>query len=508
MLNNYQSDRILKNHYSIGYDIGSSSIKAALYNVITKKPEVIVRHPEIEMEISAPEVGWAEQDPAQWWNNLIICTHKLLAETGVDPHLILSIGISYQMHGLVLVDAKMEVLRPAIIWCDSRAINYGNKAFADMGNEFCLTHMLNSPGNFTASKLKWVKEHEPEVYDKIYKFMLPGDYIHMKMTDQINTTIGGLSEAVLWNFKANRPAFEVMDYYGFDYGMLPDLVDTFCTQGVLTPKSSEMLGLSSATPVTYRAGDQPNNAFSLHVMQPNEIAATGGTSGVVYGVTDKLIYDEASRINSFAHVNHSVDVPRIGSLLCINGAGIQYAWIRQQIASAGLSYDDMEVLASKIPVGSEGLRICPFGNGSERMLGDKNTGAQINNLQFNLHSKNHFYRAGLEGIAFSFVYGCELLKVLGMPISIIKAGNDNLFRSNISSHSIVQLLDCSIYVFDTTGAVGAAKASLIGGGFAGMDEALTNDEIVRVFEPDKNSQQYHDAYQLWKNDLEILIKNR
>ena len=395
--------------YLLGYDIGSSSIKAALIEAGSQKVVALVQHPSTEMDIAAPQPGWAEQEPEVWWENLCAATKKLIRESGVDGKEVAAIGLSYQMHGLVLIDKQQRVLRPSIIWCDSRAVEEGNRAFEEIGREKCLSHLLNSPGNFTASKLKWVLDNEPGTYQKTFKFLLPGDFIAMKLTGETNTTIPGLSEGIWWDFKAHSVANFLLDYFGIDEHLVPEVVPTFAVQGNLLPSAADVLGLQEGIPLTYRAGDQPNNAMSLGVIHPGQIAATGGTSGVVYGIVDRPLYDPQSRVNGFAHVNYSKQEPRIGILLCINGAGIQYSWLKQQVAGDGTSYREMDEMISNIPASSDGLRIIPFGNGAERILNNKNLGSHIMNLHFNRHSKAHIYRAALEGIAFSFIYGMEIL---------------------------------------------------------------------------------------------------
>lgn len=492
--------------YLLGYDIGSSSIKAALVDAQSGKMLAVIQSPESEMDILAAEEGWAEQSPETWWNNLCLATQQLLQKTSVDPSLIKGIGIAYQMHGLVLVDKNQNVLRPAIIWCDSRAVGIGEDALESLGEERCYAQLLNSPGNFTASKLKWVKENEPEIYEQVDKIMLPGDYIAMRLSGDIVTTISGLSEGILWDFSTHSPAEMVMDHFGFESNLLPEILPTFSLQGKVTASAAHATGLVPGIAINYRAGDQPNNALCLNVLEPGEVAATGGTSGVVYGVVDQPIYDPQSRINGFAHVNHSEDKNRVGILLCINGAGIQYSWIKQQMAEAGMSYSEMEQLAASVPPGSEGLRILPFGNGAERVLGNKSPGAQINNLQFNRHHRAHFFRAALEGIAFSFVYGMNILKEMGLNVQIIRVGNDNLFQSAIFSSTISNLMGSRIEVMETTGAVGAAKAAGVANGiYASVREAMQGNQILNTYEPVNMNGGVGKAYELWLEDLERLL---
>lgn len=492
--------------YSLGYDIGSSSIKAAVVDNNSLSTIGTAQYPNNEMDILAVKSGWAEQDPQLWWENLILVTQKLFAQTGIDSTQIKSIGISYQMHGLVLVNKDFEVLRPSIIWCDSRGVEIGNRAFDELGSDFCLSHLLNSPGNFTASKLKWVKENEPQVFERIHKIMLPGDFINMKLTGEINTTIGGLSEAVLWDFKNNRPSEELLSYFGFDQSIVPDLVDTIGVQGHVNKSAAQKLKLSEGIPVAYRAGDQPNNALALNVLKPGEVAATGGTSGVVFGVTNQYASDKKSRVNGFAHVNHAPSKPSLGILLCINGAGIQYGWMKGLLDSGKTSYTEIERIAASASINADGLKILPFGNGAERILENRDIGGRILNINFNRHKKAHLYRAALEGIAYSFVYGCQILKEMGMKIQVMKVGNDNLFQSHVFSTTIASVLDCEIEMLSTTGAVGAAKASSVGAGlFDSLEELMQDQKIVSRYTAADNANEYKLGYEEWHSELIKLL---
>lgn len=492
--------------YLIGFDVGSSSIKAALVNADTQEIVQVTHYPETEMGVISHFPGWAEQHPETWWENLCIASRRLLDKSGVRAEHIKSIGISYQMHGLVLLGENNEVLRPSIIWSDSRGVEIGREAFADLGKEMCYTHLLNSPGNFTLSKLKWVLDNEPEIYASAKKFVLPGDYIAMKMTGEVCTTVSGISEGVLWDFKNEEVAQFLLDYFGIDRSKVADIVPTFSDQGKLLDGPANQLGLKPGTPVTYRAGDQPNNALSLNVFNPGEIAATGGTSGVVYAVVDHPVSDEQSRINGFAHVNYSSHDPRIGLLLCINGAGSQYSWLKKEIANTGTTYEDMERMVSKVPVSSEGLRVVPFGNGAERMLDNRVLGSHIINLHFNRHGKAHIYRAALEGIAFSFIYGMEIFDGMGIVPRVIRVGNDNLFRSSVFSTTIAALTGCKIEIIETTGAAGAASASGVAiGAYASVEEALSGVKVAKVYEMADTTDAYRSAYQIWKADLEKLL---
>ena len=492
--------------YLLGYDIGSSSVKASLVNAVTGKCVASAFYPKTEATIIAVKQGWAEQEPSNWWENLKLSTKAIMTESGIKADEIKAIGISYQMHGLVCVDKNQNVLRPAIIWCDSRAVPYGQKAFETIGEEKCLSHLLNSPGNFTASKLAWIKENEPEIFEKIYKIMLPGDYIAMKLTSEICTTVSGLSEGMFWDFKNNCVADFLMSYYGFDKSIIADIKPTFSEQGRVTEIAAQELGLKAGIPVTYRAGDQPNNALSLNVFNPGEIASTAGTSGVVYGVNGKVNYDPKSRVNTFAHVNHTEEQTRLGVLLCINGTGILNSWIKRTVVPEGVSYAEMNDLAAQAPIGSGGVSILPFGNGAERMLQNREVGCSINGVNFNLHNRNHIIRAAQEGIVFSFKYGIDIMKGMGMDVNKIHAGQANMFLSPIFRETLAGVTGATIELYDTDGSVGAAKGAGIGAGiYKDNNEAFATLEKLEVIEPKlKDADAYAEAYGRWVEYLEKI----
>jgi len=489
--------------YLLGLDVGSSSVKACLVEAESGKIVAQDFFPKVEMQIIAQKSGWAEQKPESWWENLKLAFESVKSQAGVNSDEIKAIGISWQMHGLVLVDKNKQVLRPAIIWCDSRAVPYGEKAFQAIGKEKCLSHLLNSPGNFTAAKLAWVKENEPRIYEQIDKLMLPGDYIGMRLTGDIVTTVEGLSEGIFWDFKRNCLSEEVMQYFGFNRNFIPELRPTFGVQGVVSAEAAKELGLKEGTPVCYRAGDQPNNALSLNVFNPGEIASTAGTSGVVYGVLGQVNYDSKSRVNTFAHVNHTAEQTRLGVLLCINGTGILNSWMKRNIAPTGISYKDMDKLAEQSPVGSKGISIIPFGNGAERILENKETGCSIHGINFNIHTQSDMLRAAQEGIVFSFQYGMEIMKEMGMDIRIIRAGNANMFFSSIFRQTLASVSGATIELYDTDGAAGAAKGAGIGAGiYKDNKEAFASLEKLAVIEPEEKLRvQYREAYEKWKECL-------
>ncbi len=488
----------------LGIDIGTSSIKVAIVDAASSKTLITVQYPDTETPIHSIQSDWAEQDPEMWWEHVQQAILKAHASKKYNPLDIQSIGIAYQMHGLVLVDKQQKVLRDSIIWCDSRAVEIGNKAFKNIGEEKCLSHLLNSPGNFTASKLAWVKENEPAIFEKIDKILLPGDFIAMKLTGSITTSIAALSEGIFWDFKNKEISKDILQYFGFSESVFPLVQDVFSTHGILHSHSATALGLKEGTPISYKAGDQPNNALSLNVLEPGEVAATAGTSGVIYGVGDTLDYDKASRINQFAHVNYTQQKDRLGMLLCINGTGIMNSWAKKWIGNNG-DYTQMNVEASTIAIGSEGLQVLPFGNGAERIFNNKMIGAHFLNLNLNQHTASHMYRAIQEGIAFSFRYGLDIMRDNGITPTIIRAGHANLFKSNVFTEAFVNTLNVPVELYDVDGSVGAAKAGGIGAGlYTSAKEAFHYFKPIQIIEPTV-SKKYDELYQHWLKSLQKFI---
>lgn len=486
----------------LGIDLGTSSIKVAIVDAQSQQCITTAQYPETETGITSLQKGWAEQSPEMWWENVQQAILKANATQKYDPKDIIAIGIAYQMHGLVCVDKNQQVLRDSIIWCDSRAVEIGNRAFDVIGHERSLHHLLNSPGNFTAAKLAWVKENEPENYARIDKVMLPGDFIAMKLTGQATTSISALSEGIFWDFKEQGLSKDVFNYFGFDTSFIPELKDVFTIHGTLNTSVAEKLSLKQGIPVTYKAGDQPNNALSLNVLDPGEVAATAGTSGVIYGVSDQLVYDQQSRINSFAHVNFLESEKRIGVLLCINGTGILNSWIKR-ICGNKFSYPEINEAAATIAPGSNGLQMLPFGNGAERMLENKLVQSHIHNIDFNVHGPAHLFRAAQEGIAFAFRYGLDIMRQNGMRPSVIRAGRANMFLSDVFTNSFVNATNVPVELHDSDGSVGAAKGAGIGVGYyKTAKEAFTNTKPLGVVEPTQ-SDLYDELYTAWKELLEL-----
>lgn len=494
--------------YSIGYDVGSSAVKAALLEVDSGRVVATATWPETEMAMDAPRPGWAEQHPSDWWENIKAVSAILKKKEPDAIKNVKAVGVTYQMHGLVLVDKQRDVLRPSIIWCDSRAADIGEKAFHALGHKFCLENFLNSPGNFTAAKLRWVKENEPDLYTRIHKIMLPGDYVVMKMAGDIQTTVSGLSEGIFWNFKQNEIAHDLLEHWDIAPSLLADQVELFSRQAEVTAEASVELGIPAGVPVTYRAGDQPNNAFSLNVLHPGEVAATAGTSGVVYGVMDQPSYDPRSRVNSFVHVNHTAEAPRYGVLLCVNGTGILNSWMRNTLfGGQSITYKQMDEQASGIAPGSEGVMVFPFGNGAERVLENRDPGALIRGLSFNRHDQRHLSRAGQEGIVFALAYGMEIMKGMKMKMNTIKAGRANMFLSPVFREVFVNTTGAELELYDTDGAQGAARGAAAGAGlYPSVDEAFSNLELLDHQKPDpKLVQAYEQCYERWKDYLQNML---
>lgn len=498
----------MNKNYLIGFDIGSSAVKVSVLDSESGKVVSSAFSPETELQIVSSQIGWAEQDPDDWWKHLVIAANDAISKLTTTKYEISGIGISYQMHGLVMIDKTKKILHPSIIWCDSRAVEIGDSAFNELGKDYCMGNCLNSPGNFTASKLKWVKDNRPDIYEKIYKIMLPGDYIAFKLTNEINTTVSGLSEGIFWDFKNNKLADYVFNHYSIDKSFIPEIVPTFSVQGRLTEKAANELGLKAGVPISYRAGDQPNNAFSLNVLHPGEVATTAGTSGVVYGIVDQNSFDNYSRVNSFAHVNYTNETQTKGVLLCINGTGILYNWLRNVLMNSKDSYEKLNDEANKINIGADGVIILPFGNGAERVLKNINIGSQILGINFNNHSNAHVIRAAQEGIAFAFKYGIDIMKDMGIEVNLMRAGKANMFQSRLFSEAIANTSDATVELYNTDGAQGAARGAGLGAKiYNSFEEAYIGFTKLDIIEPKRELvSRYTEAYQKWKNKLNLFLE--
>ena len=496
--------------YLLGFDVGSSSIKAALIDCATGRAAGEAVSPKTELAIAAPRPGWAEQDPSTWWDNAVAAAAELKAATGAAFDAVTAIGIAYQMHGLVLLDKGGKTLRPSIIWCDSRAVDIGEKAFHGIGERLCLERLLNSPGNFTASKLAWVKENEPDIFSKAAQMMLPGDWLAFRMTGERSTTQTGLSEGILWDFKAGARADMVLDWYGIPHGLVPAATASFAATGGVTAEAAAALGVKKGVPVCYRAGDQPNNAFSLGVLDPGEAAATAGTSGVVYGIIDSPRSDPASRVNTFVHVNHAANSPRYGVLMCVNGTGILYSWLRRLLVgdSGVVPYEELNRVAAQAPVGSDGLLVLPYGNGAERTLENRNPGASVLNLDFNRHGIPHLLRAGQEGIVYALAYGLRIMKGMGQDTRTIRAGHANMFLSPLFREAFATVTGARLELYETNGAQGAARGAGVGAGvYRSAAEAFSAMKPVQTVEPDRSKlDAYAEAYARWEKALEHSLR--
>jgi xylulokinase len=488
----------------LGIDVGSSSVKLSVLDGESGRSLGATHYPKKELAIESPQAGWAEQNPELWWDCVVKGCSVLFQENAIDAERIAAIGISYQMHGLVLVDKDQQVIRPSIIWCDSRAVDVGQAALDALGEEYCFGCMLNSPGNFTAAKLRWVQENEPDVFARIHKVMLPGDFIAMKLTGEITTTASGLSEGAFWDYRERDLAQRLLDHWGVSAEAVPSLVPNIGLQGEVSAQAAAALGLKSGVKVTYRAGDQPNNAFSLNVLQPGEVAATAGTSGVIYGVTDKPVADRQSRVNTFLHVTDTPEQTRNGVLVCVNGTGRLYSWLRQLLSAGGdVSYPQLNELASQVVVGSDGLTLYPFGNGAERIFQNRNLGAHINNIDFNRHGLGHIVRAAQEGIVFALNQGFDVLKELGGSCEVIRVAKGNMFLSDVFTRAFANTTQAAVELYQTDGAEGAARAAALGAGYyVSEEEAFRGLVCEGVVEPDPGLKaQYQEAYDRWQTNL-------
>jgi xylulokinase len=483
----------------LGIDLGTSSIKVSVVNADTQRCIASTQYPEQEVSIISVQTGWAEQSPETWWENIKGAIKKLNSTGKFNPNDIVAIGIAYQMHGLVLVDKQQNVLRDSIIWADSRAVEIGNNAFDTIGRGKCLKSLLNSPGNFTASKLAWVKKFEPRIFEQVDKMMLPGDYAAMKLTGEITTTLSALSEGIFWDFEKDEISQDVMNHFDFNESINPAVRPLFSSHGNLDKLAAKELSMKPGIPVSYKAGDQLNNALSLNVFEPGEVAATAGTSGVIYAVTDTLFADKLSRVNAFAHVNYTAKAKRLGVLLCINGTGIMNRWVKDL---CGVNYNEMNQLASGLKPGCDGLMTLPFGNGAERIFENKIIGAHILDIDLNKHTRAHIFRAVQEGIVFSFRYGLDIMRENGIQPSVIRVGKANMFLSDLFTETFVSTTNVPVELYENDGSVGAALGAGIGAGiYSSAKEAFTGFKMVKRVNPSEDVEVYNELFDKWKTEL-------
>ncbi|WP_339655368.1 FGGY-family carbohydrate kinase, partial [uncultured Salegentibacter sp.] len=348
----------------------------------------------------------------------------------------------------------------------------------------------------------------PENFKKASIMMLPGDYIAAKLSETPQISTSGLSEAALWDFSKGKLATEVLDKMGLSEDFIPEIVPSFGDQATVSSAIANELGLDPDTKINYRAGDQPNNAFSLNALKPGDIATTAGTSAVMYAVSAENTFDPESRVNTFLHVNNTEKAKHNGVLLCINGSGILYQWLRK-IISVGreelIPYEKLNEEAAKVEPGSKGLRFYPFGNGVERIFSNKEVNSGIENLNYNIHQPAHLIRSACEGIVFAMNYGFEVMQSIGVEGKVVRAGKDNLFLSPVFREIFVNTTQTTLELYNTSGAEGAARGAAVGYGFyKEFDDAFTSLKCLERMEPDpKLSKQYQEIYQEWKQNIKI-----
>jgi xylulokinase len=492
--------------YTIGYDIGSSFVKGVLWDEERGEVAAHVTVPDREMPIRAEKADWAEQDPEMWWEAVKAATQRLIDMVPGAGGRVRGIGVSYQMHGLVLLDRDGKVLRPSIIWCDSRATGMGKELEKAVGEEAVRRQLLNSPGNFTVSKLAWVIRNEPETASRIRWVMLPGDWIAYQLTGMVSTTVCGLSEGMLWNFKDHVPHVKALEAAGADPEWIPPVAPNPGDQGVVGSAVGAEMGFAPGARVLFRGGDQPMNAYGLGVDGPGMWAASAGTSGVLYRVDPVREAEPTGMANRFAHIGHSAENPAIGTLLCLNGAGIAYAWLRR-VMFAGQEYAAINEHVAAVPAGADGVMFHPFGNGAERMLDNRQPGAGWSGIHFNRHGQGHLARAVMEGIVFAFVHGMRHVDPSLPALPVIRAPHAGLFRSELFASMLSTLAGADVQLHAGDGATGAAQGASVALGASAikaLDSNAARDEpgVLKTHSPDPS---IHDAlesaYSRWKDAL-------
>lgn len=470
----------------LGIDVGTSSVKVSIVGEDGVILASATAPASSERAINSPNPNWAEQNPEDWWEDAQQAILNLPLEARLQVE---AIGIAYQMHGLVLVDSQFQPVRPSIIWCDGRNIQESQILAESLGLDALENRLLNKPGTLTLAKLAWVAEHEPETLAKAHTFGLPGDFIAYKLTGEWSTTKSGYSEMVGWDFGASIPFEEGFRKAGWKLPLpeaRPNLEEGAPIQKVI----AEKLGLPPSARVTYRAGDQPNNAFGLGVLQQGETAISAGTSGVLYGIGDSSPGLHEG-INRFLHVNS-----QIGVLMCLNGVGSALAFARRTWFQ-NQSYEALSELASQ--ANPENCPyFFPFGNGAERILSER-AFSGFTELDFNRHNLPELARSVFEGIAFAYRLGSEKMEKAGCLSKVVNGTESGLLKSSFFAQLLANELQVELILSEGDGSTAAARGAALG-----IKKILPKPAPLKRYLP--TSPANHERFSHWHKILEKFLQ--
>ncbi len=413
-------------------------------------------------EFSVPRPLWSEQDPHLWWDGTVAAIRAVLASTGVPGDDVVAVGLTGQMHGAVLLDGADEVLRPAILWNDQRT-----GAECDLIREIVGPERLVAiTGNdaltgFTAPKLVWVRDHEPEIWGRVAHVLLPKDYVRLRLTGGHAMDKADGSGTMLFDLAARDWSGEVLDALRIDPAWMPPTFEGPEVTGTLTAEAAAATGLRSGTPVVAGGGDQAANAVGVGAVEPGVVALSLGTSGVVFATTDRPLFEARGRVHAFCHA-----VPGRWHMMSVmlSAAG-SLRWFRDAVAP-GTEYDDLVAPAAEVPAGSEGLLFLPYLTGERSPYPDPLARGAFVGLTL-AHDRRHLTRAVLEGVAFGLRDGLDLMVEAGMPApSVIRASGGGT-SSPLWRQILADVLGAEIATVDTAegAAYGAGLLAAVGAGW-------------------------------------------
>lgn len=419
--------------YLLGIDIGTSGTKTVLFNEMGDTIASAIG----EYPLYQPHIGWAEQEPEDWWQATVDTIKQVLDTSGVNPADIKGIGLSGQMHGMVLLNKEGNVLRSSIIWCDQRTQEECHKITEIIGKERLIEITANPAlTGFTASKVMWVKNHQPDIFEKIYKILLPKDYIRYKLTGEFATEVSDASGMQFLDVPKRTWSGEILNKLGLDYKWMPAVYESQEVSGKVTKKVAQLTGLAPGTPVVGGGGDQAAGAVGNGIVKPGVISSTIGTSGVVFAHMDEVNIDPRGRVHTFCHA-----VPNTWHVMGVTqGAGLSLQWMRNNFGAAErelaefLDIDPYELMtkeAQKAAPGCEGLIYLPYLMGERTPHLDPYAKGVFFGLSAK-HGRNEMIRTVMEGVAYSLRDCLEIIKGMGVSVSEVRAsgggGKSSLWR--------------------------------------------------------------------------------
>jgi len=403
---------------------------------------------------------WAEQRPENWWDAAVLAIRGVLAEAGISGSQVKGIGLSGQMHGLVMLDGTGSVIRPALIWCDQRSQAQVDAVNAQLGRENILRYIANPVlTGFTLPKLLWVRDNEPHLFARMRRMLLPKDYIRFCLTGEFATEVSDASGTALFDVVNRRWSYEMIDGLGLNRTTLPKCYESSEISGKITPRVAEQTGLAAGTPVVGGGGDQAASAVGNGIVEPGIVSCTLGTSGVVFAHMDQVAYDPAGRVHTFCHAVrdkwHVMGVTQ--------GAGLSLQWFRNQLAP-GTAYDELMKEAEQSPAGAQGLFWLPYLMGERTPHLDATARGGWIGLT-NSHRRADLIRSIIEGVSYSQRDCLDIVAGLGVPLNSVRASGGGA-KSPFWRQLLADILGKRVVTLETQegSAYGAALLALAGTG--------------------------------------------